>query len=264
MNLTRISTIFLRQFYLFRRSKYRVFGLFYWTTLDLILWGVLTLYLSHVGGGKLNFITFLLSSIIFWNFLTRMQHGISISYLEDVWVRNFMNLFASPLTITEYLAGLMLTGLFTTFTSIAFMVILAWFLFAYNIFQFGFLMIPFIAVLFLFGLALGILTTGIVMRLGPSSEILAWSVPALLTPLAGVFYPIASLPHFLQPVASILPPAYVFEGMRSIVITGSFNASHLLIAFLLSLVYFILAYLFFIFTYRFVLREGHFTKFFSE
>lgn len=264
MNIQRVWTIFLRQFYLYTRSKYRLFALFYWSTLDLILWGVLTTYLHHVGGEQFGFITFLLGSVVLWNFLTRMQQGISVSYLEDVWVRNFMNLFASPLSINEYIMGLMITSLFTTVVSITFMTLLAWVLFAYNIFQLGIYMIPFIAILFVFGWALGILTTAIVLRLGPSSEILAWSIPALLTPLSGVFYPVSSLPPALQPIANFLPPSHVFEGLRSIILTGNFDFARLVYALLLALLFFAGAYLFMLSTYRYVLRQGHFTKFFSE
>ena len=38
--------------------------------------------------------------------------------------------------------------------------------------------------------------------------------PALLSPFAAVFYPLAVLPQWMQGVAHVLPPAYVFEGMR--------------------------------------------------
>lgn len=264
MNIGRAYTIFLRQFLLLKRSKYRIFGLFYWPATDLLLWGILTIYLTEVGGGKLNFITILLGSVILLNFFTRVHHGISISYLEDVWVRNFMNLFASPLSVNEYILGLILTSAFQTVVSMTSMVFIAWLLFSYNIFQFGFLMIPFVAILFLFGWTLGIFTTSIILRLGPSSEILAWSIPAFLTPLSGVFYSISALPEFVQPLARAIPVSYVFEGMRSIVLTGTFNPADLWLAFGLSLVFFAAAYWFLLRTYKYVLRQGHFTKFFSD
>lgn len=264
MNSRRVYTIFLRQFLLLKRSPWRIFALFYWTTMELVLWGVLTVYLHRVGGAEFSFITFFIGAIIFWNFLVRMQHGISISFLEDVWVRNFMNLFSSPLTVSEYVAGLMLTSIFTTFVSVLFMVILAWLLFAYNIFQFGLLLIPFIGILFMFGWALGVVTTAIILRLGPSSEILAWSIPALLLPLAGVFYPVSTLPDLLQPVAALLPPTHVFEGMRNVVIAGAFDSGRLLVSFFLSLAFFIAAYWFLLRSYRFVLRKGLFTRFMTE
>lgn len=264
MSFNRIFTIFLRQMFLFRRSGYRFFGLFYWSTLDLLLWGALTIYLNRIGGSDFGFISILLGSVILLNFFTRVQHGISISYLEDVWVRNFINLFSSPLSIREYIFGLMLTSAATTTVSMLFMLVLAWLLFVYNIFQLGFVMIPFIAILFIFGWALGIFTTSIILRFGPSSEILAWSIPAILTPLAGVFYPISTLPEFLQPLARALPISHVFESMRSIVLYGTFEVKSIWFAFGLSVAFLIFAYVFLLRTYRYVLAQGHFIKFFSE
>ena len=197
MSFKRIWTIFLRQFFLLKKSGYRIFGLFYWSALEMVLWGVITLYILDVGGGQFNFMTFFIGAIIFWNFLIRIQHGITVSFLEDVWVRNFMHLFSSPLSFGEYILGLLLMSVFQTIIAIGFMMVLAWLLFAYNIFQFGLAMIPFVAVLFVFGWALGVLTIAIILRLGPSSDILAWSIPALFMPLVGVFYPVSTLPKFL-------------------------------------------------------------------
>ena len=264
MNVKRIFTIFLRQFLLIKRSVHRIFGVFYWSTLDIVLWGFMTSYLYAFNSANLNFATVVLGTLILWNFFIRIQHGITISFLEDVWTRNFMNLFASPLTVGEYVWGLVLTSVVTSLVSISFMVVLAWLLFAYNIFQFGFMLIPFVAVLFLFGWAAGIFATSVIIRFGPSSEILAWSIPVLLTPFSGVFYPIVVLPKYVYAVASILPSAQVFEGMRSIILSGSFDTTRLSAAFVLAFISFVLSFWFLLRFYRRALRNGSFTRFLTE
>lgn len=236
----------------------------YRSTLEIALWGVITLYLLDVGGGQFHFMTFFLGAIIFWNFLIRIQHGITVSFLEDVWARNFMHLFSSPLSFGEYLLGLLVMSVFQTIVAIGFMALLAWTLFAYNIFQFGVAMIPFVAVLFVFGWALGVLTVAIILRLGPSSDILAWSIPALFMPLVGVFYPVSTLPKFLQPLSWVLPPTYVFEGLRGIVASQSFDSSRFITALLLAVILLVLAYLISLRSYRWVLRTGRFTRFMTE
>jgi ABC-2 type transport system permease protein len=86
---------------------------------------------------------------------------------------------------------------------------------------YGLLVLPFVGVLFLFGIALGILGAAIVLRLGPAAEWFVWPIPALISPFAGVFYPLATLPHWMQGVARLLPPSYVFEGMRAVVAGGA-------------------------------------------
>ncbi len=264
MSITRINTIFLRQFLLIKRSIHRIFGVFYWSTLDIMLWGFMTSYLYALNSANLNFATVVLGTLILWNFFIRIQHGITISFLEDVWTRNFMNLFSSPLSISEYVWGLVLTSVVTSLVSISFMIFLAWLLFFYNIFQFGFMLIPFVAVLFLFGWAVGIFATSVIIRFGPSSEILAWSIPVLFTPLSGVFYPIAVLPKYLYALASILPSAQVFEGMRSIVLHGFFDKARLFTAFVLALIFFVLSFWFLLKSYQRALRNGSFTRFLTE
>lgn len=264
MSLNRSWTIFLRQFFLLKRSPYRIFTLFYWPVMELFLWGVLTIYISKVGGERFSFITVLIGAIIFFNFFIRIQHGITISFLEDVWVRNFINLFASPLTIAEYILGLLFTSVFQMTISIGFMIFLAWLLFAYNIFQFGLLLVPFVLILFIFGLALGILVTAIVLRLGPSSEILTWALPAIISPLSGVFYPVNILPEFVQLIARIFPSTYVFDGMRNAVISGTFNIQIFMLALAISFAWLALSYWFLLRVYRVVLEKGLFTRFMTD
>lgn len=264
MSVSRIYTVFLRQFLLIKRSIHRVFGIFYWSTLDIVLWGFMTSYLYALNSANLNFAIVVLGTLILWNFFIRIQHGITVSFLEDVWTRNFMNLFATPLSVIEYIWGLVLTSVATSLVSISFMVILAWLFFAYNIFQFGLMLIPFVAVLFLFGWAVGIFATSIIIRFGPSSEILAWSIPVLFTPLSGVFYPIVVLPKYLYALASILPSAQVFEGMRSIVLYGFFDMMRLFTALALAAAFFALSFWFLLKSYRRALRNGSFTRFLTE
>ena len=242
----------------------RIIDIFYWPTLDLFLWGVITVYLNKVGGSGFNFVSVILGALIFWYFFTRIQYGIIISFLEDVWTRNFINLFASPLSVSEYVAGLVLSSIFKTIISLSFMAFLAFLLFSYNVFQLGFLILPFAAVLFIFGIALGIVTTAIVLRFGPSSEFLAWSIPAALLPFSAVFYPLSALPRVVQPLAKILPSTYVFEGMRSVVIYGSFDLSRLLISAFLSLITLFAAHWFIVKTYKTVLKRGLFTRFMTD
>lgn len=264
MSAKRVSAVFLRQFFLLKRSPSRVFGLFYWSLLELFLWGVLTIYLDRVGRTDFSFVAVILGALILWSFLFRVQHGVSISFMEDVWTRNLINLFASPLSVHEYMAGLLVTSIAEAVLSLAFLTFVAWALFAYNIFQFGFILIPFIAVLFLFGWALGILATAIVLRLGPSSEILAWSIPAFLTPLSGVFYPVSALPRAVQPIAALVPTTRVFEGMRTAVLSGSFEIVTLFSSFLLSIIFLVIAYGFLLISYRAVVRRGLVTRFLTE
>lgn len=262
--MQRIFTIFLRQFFLIKRSWNRIVGIFYWSLLELLIWGIMTAYLDRVGNASFSFVAAIFGVVILWNMLFRIQHGVTVSFLEDVWTRNLVNLFTAPLSIHEYVAGLLLTSFLEALVAFAFLSVVSWLIFSYNIFQFGFLLILFFFILYLFGWALGILATAMILRFGPSTEILAWSIPALLTPLSSVFYPISALPKVLQPIASFIPTAQVFEGMRALVLKGSFDPANLLVSFFLSAILLAISYAILLVSYRSVLRKGLFTRFLTE
>src|SRR5579864_6911947 len=223
MNFDRVAAIMLRQFYLYGGSPVRVVPLFAWVTVDIALWGFITKYLNAIASSGFNFIPALLGAVLLWDFFIRVMQGVTTAFFEDVWSRNFLNIFATPLSISEYIAGLVLSAIATSSVGLVVMLLLATMVFGLSFFSYGVLLVPFILVLFLFGIALGILGSSVVLRYGPASEWLIWPIPALLSPFAGVFYPIATLPVWMQLVSRLLPPVYIFEGIRSIVAGGSVN-----------------------------------------
>jgi ABC-2 type transport system permease protein len=180
------------------------------------LWGFITRYLNSVSGSGVDFVPTLLGGVLLWDFSTRIMQGVSTAFLEDVWSRNFLNLFGSPLSIADYIAGLVITSILSSCIGLAVMLVLADTVFKLTFFSLGAPLAGFLMVLFVFGITLGILGSALVLRFGPASEWLLWPLPALLSPFAAVFYPLAVLPQWMQWVAHALPPAYVFEGMRGL------------------------------------------------
>lgn len=215
MHPSRAFAIVLRQFYLMKGSPARILPLFVWVAIDILLWGFITKYLNSMSAGP-NFIPVLLGAVLLWDFFSRIMHGVATSFFEDVWSRNFLNIFASPLSISEYLSGLVLTSILTSIVGLGVMLLLATLGFGLSVFTYGVATIPFILVLFLFGVALGITGTALVLRFGPAAEWFVWPIPAMLSPFAGVFYPISTLPAWMQFLAYLLPPSYVFESLRAL------------------------------------------------
>jgi ABC-2 type transport system permease protein len=218
-----IAGIVLRQLYLLRGSPVRVFPMVTWVAIDVVLWGFITRYLNSVSGSGVNFVPSLLGGVLLWDFCTRIMQGVSTAFLEDVWSRNFLNLFASPLSIAEYIAGLVITSVMTSCVGLVVMLVLATFVFDLGFFSLGAPLAAFLLVLFVFGITLGIFGSALVLRFGPASEWLLWPLPALLSPFAAVFYPLSVLPRWMQWVAHGLPPAYVFEGMRGLLAGREFS-----------------------------------------
>ena len=69
-----------------------------------------------------------------------------------------------------------------------------------------------------------------IMRVGQSAESFAWAAVFILMPLSGVYYPVSVLPKWLQVISYGLPPAYVFEGMRAILLEKTVHWHGLAIA----------------------------------
>ena len=217
MNRSRVAAIVLRILYLYRGSPQRVFPIFIWVAVDILLWGFLTRYLNSVSRAEVNFVPALLGAVLLWDFLTRVMQGVTMAFFEDVWTRNFLNVFATPLRTSEYLAGLVLTGVGTSLLSLVAMVVFARVAFGLSFLAYGVALAPFLSVLFLTGIAFGVAAAALVLRLGPASEWLVWPIPMIVSPFAGVFYPVTILPGWMQAIANLLPPSYVFEGMRAVV-----------------------------------------------
>jgi ABC-2 type transport system permease protein len=201
---------------------------------------------------------------VLWDFFSRVMHGVATAFFEDVWSRNFLNLFASPLTIFEYLAGLVITSTATSWVALVMMLMLAGIAFGFSALVFGLMLFPFLAILFLFGVSLGIVGVAAVLRWGPAAEWFVWPIPALISPFAGVFYPLSTLPSWMQAVSYFLPPAYVFEGVRAIIIGRNVLAGPLLVGLALAALYIVLAGCLFQRVYRRALRTGLIPRYSAE
>jgi ABC-2 type transport system permease protein len=252
----RVGAVVLRNIYLYKRSLPRLMEIFYWPLLDLFLWGFITLYLSRSGGKLPNFAAFFLGALILWDILFRSQMGISISFLEDVWARNFLNLFVSPLSPFEYVFALMMVSFVKILIAGSLMSVLAWFFYSFNIFVIGLSLIPFILNLVMMGWSIGILTTSLILRYGQQAEILAWGIAFLFQPISAVFYPVSVLPGFLRTASLGNPASYVFEGMREIITTGLVPVTKLFWAFGLNAAYLVLAFFVFCRVLRAVKKRG--------
>lgn len=259
-----IFAVVLRQYYLIRGSYARFIPLFVWVAVDMVLWGFLTRYLNNVSDGPIDFIPVLLGGILFWHFLMRTMQGVTLAFCEDVWARNLLNIFATPLSIIEYLAGLVVTSVLTSILGLVVMLFVATSFFGLSFAAFGIQFIPFVLILFGFGITLGIVATSIIMRLGPSSEWLVWPIPAIISPFSGVFYPITTLPVWMQDLSKILPTSYVFESMRKIVRTNTFDIDSLFISAGLTVIYFLLACMFYLSTYKHAIRSGLIARYSAE
>ena len=217
----RIGAMVMRHVYVLRGSWPRMFDLFYWPTVQVALWGLIGQFVASQSSMLAQAGGLFLSAILLWDMLFRCQLGVSMGFMEEMWSRNLGHLFTSPLRPWELVASMFATSLIRTAIGVGGAALASVLL--YDFWIVGALgpgLALFVSSLLLFGGALGVLISALIMRLGLAAENLAWGVVFLLQPLSGVFYPIAILPGFLQPVAWLLPSAWVFEAMRGVLLDG--------------------------------------------
>jgi ABC-2 type transport system permease protein len=167
----------------------------------------------------------------------RSQMGVAISFMEEMWSRNLGHVFVSPVRPWELVEALILISVIRMAAGVLPAILVAWLLYAYNLFAMGPIVVLFFMNLMIMGWAVALGVVSLILRHGAGAEALAWSVLFGLTPFSAVFYPVAVLPHALQPIALALPSAHVFEGMRGILLNGVVRWDHLIAAFALNAVW---------------------------
>jgi len=234
----RIGAMVARYWYLLRSSWPRLLDLVYWPAVQMLMWGFLQLYISQNAGFFARAGGTFIGAVLLWDILFRGQLGFSISFLEEMWSRNLANLMISPLKPIEFVIALMIMSLVRLAIGIIPVTLLAIAFFGFNLFGLGFALAAFFVNLLLTSWAVGIFVSGLVLRNGLGAENMAWTIMFIFLPLTCVYYPVAVLPTWLQHVAWLLPPTYVFEGMRALIIAHVFRLDLMLQALALNVVFF--------------------------
>src|SRR5262249_5394325 len=234
----RIYGLVLRYWYVIRSSWPRTAGLIYWPLVQMLMWGFLQTYLAQTASFAAKAAGLFIGAVLMWDILVRSQLGFAVAFLEEIWSRNLGHLMMSPLRPGELVAALMVVSLIKLMVAMIPVALLAYLLFGFNVLSLGFAFAAFFANLIIMSWSLGLVSTGAVLRWGRGGVIVAWLVLFVLLPVCCVYYPVAVLPPWLRPVALSLPPTYVFEGLRAIVLHGSFARDLMLRALALNAVYF--------------------------
>src|SRR3954453_4606532 len=236
ISIHRIQAMVLRYWYLLMSSWPRLLELIYWPALQIITWGFLQSYIAQNDSFFARAGGTFIGAIILWDILFRGQLGFSISFLEEMWARNLGNLMMSPLKPIEFLISLMIMSLIRLAIGVIPMTLLAMFFFDFNFYSLGLPLIAFFCNLIFTSWSLGIFVSGLVLRNGLGAESIVWTLMFGILPLGCVYYPVSVLPHWLQVVAWVLPPTYVFEGMRALLIDHVFRADLMVDALLINAV----------------------------
>ena len=238
MKFHRMYALSIRHIYLIKSSFPRILDLIYWPTIQILLWGFISQFFTMYSDYYNNTVGVILSCAILYDFLFRSSISFNMLFLEEIWSRNFVNLFVSPLKISEVITALTTTALLRTLIGIVPAIILMSPLFGVSLLTMGPPLFLLFLSMYLFGTTLGLLVTSGLLRFGPAFENTAWSSLFLLAPLGCVYYPLSILPDWLQILAKGLPLVYIFEEARSILVNNVVNYKNIMIALSLNLFYF--------------------------
>ena len=237
MSFNRMYGLFLRHFFLIKSSFPRILDLIYWPSIQIILWGFISKFFSIHSDFYNNTVGIILTCAILYDFLFRSSISFNMLFLEEIWSRNFTNLFIAPMKISEIIISLVFTALVRTLIGLVPAILITSPLFGISILNLGIPLFFLFLSLYIFGITLGLFVSSGLIRFGPSFENIAWSSLFLLAPLGCIYYPIEILPEFFQILAKGLPLVYIFDETRNILINNSVNIENILHAFYLNAIY---------------------------
>ena len=249
MSFNRIYGLFLRHFFLIKSSLPRILDLIYWPTIQIILWGFISLFFSTYSSYYNNTLGVILTCAILYDFLFRSSISFNMLFLEEIWSRNFTNLFIAPMRISEIIISLVVTALIRTLIGLVPAILITSPLFGISILNLGIPLFFLFLSLYIFGITLGLFVSSGLLRYGPAFENIAWSSLFLLAPLGCIYYPIEILPNFFQIIAKGLPLVYIFDETRNILLNGFVNYENLKLAYILNLIYLTFGIILFYFSF---------------
>ena len=256
MNVYRIYGITLRYLYLLRHSYDRITDTFYWVIMDIILWGFTSLFFRQAFTGDPNLSTNLIGGLILWYVVWRTQYEISVNLLEEVWNKNLINIFVSPITFSEWIAAFMISGVIKVIFMLVVASLTAYFLYGVNFLAYGKYLYVFIPLLMMSGWTVGFFISSFLLRFGTKLQTLAWSFPYLVNPFSAIFYPLSILPLMAQNIAHYIPTSYVFESARSFINIGEVDPIMLWKSLGLNIVYLVISMIFMKLSFKKVLEKG--------
>ena len=260
MKWHRIEALLIKYYYISVNRLDRIFDIFYWPLMGMLLWGFTTYFIRDISDNS-QILNIFIGGIILWTFYQRAMQDIGVYVLEDFWSRNLTNLLATPLQTSEYVAGVIILGFLRSLLTFIFLGLLGFLFYSFNIFSGGILVVVlFSIVLLLFGWFFGLFVASLIFRYGQKIQVFAWSVAWLIQPFSAVFYPLSSVPVWLQKISLLFPSTYAFEGMRHAFVTGEILWKNFWIALVIDVVLLIGAYLFFLRSVNVAKKTGLLTK----
>jgi ABC-2 type transport system permease protein len=256
MKWYRVKAVIYRHLYNYRHSFDKLVDSFYWPTVDILLWGLTSLWVRE-NANIPNLMIILLTGLVFWQFVWRGQYEFTVNLLEEMWNQNLVSLFSSPLTVLEWVFSAIGLGLIKMVLSIGFSIGLVFMLYAVRLWEGGIYLLPAAVVLMMSGWWIGLFISGILIRFGTRIQTLAWSGIYLLSPFSAIYYPVTALPEWAQQIAYWVPMSHVFTYMREALFNqNALEMTQLWLPFMQTLILLVLSGWWFVASFNRSLEKG--------
>ena len=261
MSWLRIRTVVRRHWYVLWRSPNRWFDIAVWPVFDVMLFGSLGAFVAQENDASRAAAPYLLAGIMLFHVLFQCQIAVTTGFMEETWSRNLLNIMTTPITETEYTAGLAVYAFMKLVMAMVAISFVALVTYQFHLDSVGWGLVPIVGVLLLVGWAVALFVIGLILRFGQSAEILAWGINFVLLALSGVFNPVSALPAAVQPLAKLFPTTYAFRALRTLLDGGSVPWDDMWKGYVGSVVVCALAYWFVVHMLNTFRARGYVTRF---
>jgi ABC-2 type transport system permease protein len=245
MQFYRIKAVMARHVLQMVKDIAKMLDMLYWPLVDIVLWGFTTLWFESSGGATGQMGLMVLTGLVLWGVIWRANIDISLCFLEELWSKNLVNLFSTPITLVEWSIGMMLLGLVRSVFIFFYAATLVNVFYGWNVMSLGFSLFIFFFLLLISGWSIGFFIAGFLAYCGQRIQSFVWAIGWIFSIIGAVFYPLEVMPQWVKVISSLFPISYIFEAMRLLVSTGVVSYTHLKMACILNLFYFFLALFFF-------------------
>ncbi len=250
MKWYRIKALLLNYYYITLSSADRLFDIFYWPILDVLIQGI----------SEFNIINSIMGGIVLWIFMWRASQDLVVYLLENYWSRSIYHMFISPIKKSELVISLCILGIGRSLVSFIVLNVVGFLLYKFSVFQFGYEFFLFVGLLFIMGWAVGLLISSLVLKFGTRVQVLAWSVIWIIQPFSCVFYPLSALPAWAAAIAKVNPLTHIFEGMRTMMAGKEVVISSLGYSLIVSIGLLLVAAWIFVQAMNSAKKQGNFAK----
>lgn len=256
-SLSSIWAVVLRHGRTWKRDPNLILCALYWPLLDVVIWGFLGRWIAQSQATEFhNYETVALLGILLWQVVGRGCNIISITFTEELWSNNVVNLFSLPLAIIDWMSGVIVFYAIIMFITTAFCMGAISLLYNVSVWYLISTFLIFLPPLFFTSIWIGFTCLQIFITLGKRGQELGFVVGWFLMPFSGAYYPIEVLPSWAKAISACLPMSYVFSGMRGYLMYQQDPTADLIKGYILGILYAIWALVFFVYCFNRSRQKG--------